>query len=116
MSVTRGVIVGGYRFIAPVEVIERHAPSSSPPVLRLVWSGRSIPLRDGESPEQMIALLGHELQHALELAAAPEVPDGPECESCFVGLAARHRPGTGSKPGRLKTCSGACGMKSWSPV
>ena len=41
--------------------------------------------RFGRSPDELTALLAHELQHAVEVAGAPEIRDLPSFQKAFAG-------------------------------
>ncbi|HEY3383695.1 MAG TPA: hypothetical protein VGK32_18175 [Vicinamibacterales bacterium] len=58
----------------------------------LVWVDRW-----NVTPDTRIELLGHELQHALEVAAAPEVKDAASLAACY------RRIGYESQSGRFET-------------
>lgn len=52
-----------------------------------------INLRPAQALSRVIAMMGHELQHAVEIAAAPEVVDAPSLAALFQRIGVRVRSG-----------------------
>jgi hypothetical protein len=84
-----------------VVVYVRYSPCMGGVPACLLWAGRGINSRRllirldrvGRSPDELTALLAHELQHATEVLAEPSVVDGLTFQQSFASLGRKHAAG-----------------------
>ena len=117
----RDVIVGGmtrsatFRDLASrldssdVVVYVRFSPCVGNVAACLLWASESSGIRRlvikldraGRSPTELIALLGHELQHANEVASAPEIRDLASFRKSFAARGAKNTHGFETEQARV---------------
>jgi hypothetical protein len=84
-----------------VIVYVRSSPCAGAVPACLMWAGTGPDRRRllikvdkfGRSPDELIALLAHELQHANEVAAAREITDAPSFQKAFASRGWKHGAG-----------------------
>jgi hypothetical protein len=96
---------------ADVIVYVRFAPCATGVPACLVWASADTNARRllikidrfGRSPDELAALLAHELQHAREVAAAPDVVDLPSFQKSFAAHGWKHGNGFETEQARRVT-------------